>query len=584
MCGHKKKNTGSATKNDPNSRVNKALRRWRCKCSEELTEKLAGIYKSIYKAPRHVRDAFFSDPEKHRRLSQAGGRAPKAKKKITAPKTLKQTNFDEALDAASHEEGLKMFQEGKDRIKRAELSNQLKALVEQYERTQAAGKSRGFGDPHMHDYTLDNRHASGILREIKDTQNSKLLRGANALGGGLFGGFGGAFLGSLYKKPHLGAGVGGVIGGAGGAVLADKVRSGGYKDFDGLSREEKIQELKSYLKKRKDKKNGKLHKAVKEYDKVQTLMAPAGLATGVGTIAAGSVLGAAASALPELGDKDLKKLVSSSKLNGAVKINKPENAVSLGGRNAWFRENDAPLTVGKKKMLGSIEATGRDMWKPGIVSHELGHANIHGSKGLTGFLQRKLYSPTMKMNAMLGGLPASAATYAMTKDEDDTTRGALKGLGVGALMNAGVLVPEFEASRRGIMSMLKTNLSKRQKVTNSLSLAPAFLTYLLSTAGVGAGVGALNAHWNKKSKEKKQKALKKTAKSKILKDLLEAKELSDKRDFVHKNELLRKLVTEHPKQFKVDSHLNSAYVGLTHKPTGFKIHAQKKIIPSELLT
>jgi len=76
----------------------------------------------------------------------------------------------------------------------------------------------------------------------------------------------------------------------------------------------------------------------------------------------------------------------------------------------------------------------------------------------------------------------------------------------------------------------------------------------------------------------------KFAKSKILQDLLEAKKMSDNRDFVHKNELLRKLVTEHPKQFKIDSHLNSSYVGLTHKPTGFKIHAQKKIIPSELLT
>jgi hypothetical protein len=82
----------------------------------------------------------------------------------------------------------------------------------------------------------------------------------------------------------------------------------------------------------------------------------------------------------------------------------------------------------------------------------------------------------------------------------------------------------------------------------------------------------------------KRADLLKLAKSKILRDLLEAKELSDKRDFVHKNELLRKLVTEHPKQFKIDSHLNKSYVGLTHKPTGFKIHAQKKIIPSELLT
>jgi hypothetical protein len=30
MGGHKKKNTSAATANDPNSRINKALRKWKC--------------------------------------------------------------------------------------------------------------------------------------------------------------------------------------------------------------------------------------------------------------------------------------------------------------------------------------------------------------------------------------------------------------------------------------------------------------------------------------------------------------------------------------------------------------------------
>jgi hypothetical protein len=30
MEGHKKKNTSAATANDPNSRINKALRKWKC--------------------------------------------------------------------------------------------------------------------------------------------------------------------------------------------------------------------------------------------------------------------------------------------------------------------------------------------------------------------------------------------------------------------------------------------------------------------------------------------------------------------------------------------------------------------------
>jgi|TARA_R110002020_G_scaffold145958_1_gene320329 hypothetical protein len=32
MCGMKKKKTGFKKKRDPNSRINKALRKWRCRC------------------------------------------------------------------------------------------------------------------------------------------------------------------------------------------------------------------------------------------------------------------------------------------------------------------------------------------------------------------------------------------------------------------------------------------------------------------------------------------------------------------------------------------------------------------------
>ena len=32
MCGMKKRRTGSKGRRDPNSRINKALRKWRCRC------------------------------------------------------------------------------------------------------------------------------------------------------------------------------------------------------------------------------------------------------------------------------------------------------------------------------------------------------------------------------------------------------------------------------------------------------------------------------------------------------------------------------------------------------------------------
>lgn len=33
-CGHKKKNTGTKTKKDPDSCINQGLRRWKCRCAE----------------------------------------------------------------------------------------------------------------------------------------------------------------------------------------------------------------------------------------------------------------------------------------------------------------------------------------------------------------------------------------------------------------------------------------------------------------------------------------------------------------------------------------------------------------------
>jgi hypothetical protein len=71
----------------------------------------------------------------------------------------------------------------------------------------------------------------------------------------------------------------------------------------------------------------------------------------------------------------------------------------------------------------------------------------------------------------------------------------------------------------------------------------------------------------------------KLAKSLELKRLIEAKKKSDNNDYEGKNKILSDLMTKHPSQFKVDSELNSKYIGLTHKPSGFKIHAPRMLVP-----
>lgn len=71
----------------------------------------------------------------------------------------------------------------------------------------------------------------------------------------------------------------------------------------------------------------------------------------------------------------------------------------------------------------------------------------------------------------------------------------------------------------------------------------------------------------------------KIAKSLQLKKLIEAKRFSDKREYGSKNTLISELLTKYPKEFKVDQILNNKYVGITHEPSGFKIHAPRNLIP-----
>jgi len=75
----------------------------------------------------------------------------------------------------------------------------------------------------------------------------------------------------------------------------------------------------------------------------------------------------------------------------------------------------------------------------------------------------------------------------------------------------------------------------------------------------------------------------KLAKSLELRELIKAKKMSDNKDYINKNEVLKKLLAKNPGAFKVDSHLNSGYVGITHKKSGFRIHVPKRLVPSKLI-
>ncbi len=65
-------------------------------------------------------------------------------------------------------------------------------------------------------------------------------------------------------------------------------------------------------------------------------------------------------------------------------------------------------------------------------------------------------------------------------------------------------------------------------------------------------------------------------------ELLKAKRHSDKCEYHQKKEIIRHLLTENPEQFIIDSRQRHT-VGLTHKPSRFKIHTLKSGLPDTFL-
>ena len=67
-----------------------------------------------------------------------------------------------------------------------------------------------------------------------------------------------------------------------------------------------------------------------------------------------------------------------------------------------------------------------------------------------------------------------------------------------------------------------------------------------------------------------------------LKMLIKAKELSDKKQYIRKNALLRELMHKSPQDFTVSEAANHGIVGVTHLPTDFKIHTLERNLPALL--
>ena len=76
--------------------------------------------------------------------------------------------------------------------------------------------------------------------------------------------------------------------------------------------------------------------------------------------------------------------------------------------------------------------------------------------------------------------------------------------------------------------------------------------------------------------------LKQKASNPVLQALLKAKGLSDRGDYGGKHEIMRQLISSAPGNFGIDSASAGVY-GITHAPTGFRMHLPKQVVPPEAL-
>jgi hypothetical protein len=224
-----------------------------------------------------------------------------------------------------------------------------------------------------------------------------------------------------------------------------------------------------------------------------------------GLLAAGATMKMPGTGGEELSKKHLENFLQNSKIpkNLQPKIHW-SGTPSLGdlahGNNKFLKSlltnalydhtNNTVSTLGNGKLT------------PGLLAHELGHAQIqHGKSSLARWLQTHGRAASIGF----GPLASLIATQKAVNDNDSNLVGAGKGALAGASAWAPMLLNEFDASRRGVATLLRSNLPAKYKLMNSLAMLPAFASYGTTAAGVPAIFGALTARAKRRIKEKNQK-------------------------------------------------------------------------------
>jgi len=210
-----------------------------------------------------------------------------------------------------------------------------------------------------------------------------------------------------------------------------------------------------------------------------------GLAGTAANVASGLAMPLVAKKFPQVTPEKVNAVAKHLGLEGKVWTDMSAHEYPvwrMDKNNAFYDPN-----TGKVKTLSSTMNTAP------ILAHELGHGHIHENPGIVKWLQDNLYGPSKAAPLIQPKLIET-----LTKNETRPMVGALKGGLTAGVANAGTLVPEFEANRRGIQALNQVEGgTAMEKLKNYGAVVPGMASYLSGTVGSGAVQGYRQALENK---------------------------------------------------------------------------------------
>jgi len=198
----------------------------------------------------------------------------------------------------------------------------------------------------------------------------------------------------------------------------------------------------------------------------------------------GSLMGKANENMPLATPEQIAKLRLDMGVPASVRENFSSESVG-----PFSAKNNASYTW----LLDEVSANSKNMQTLPVLSHEFGHSTIHHDGGLLGTIQDRIYPHGNAFGTI-------ATTYLDRKMDKETNplKGALIGGAVGLGSNLPQILPELEATRRGLKA-INAGQPLNQKLKNIGAVLPGQASYFLAPAAQGAVGGAMKAKQNQKN-------------------------------------------------------------------------------------